>query len=53
VHVIETGRARYWRAVSPENVEIVRRTYEAVRMGDLDTANSYIHPEIEFHTYAY
>jgi ketosteroid isomerase-like protein len=39
--------------VSPENVEIVRRTYEAVRTGDLDTANSYIHPEIEFHTYAY
>src|SRR5215208_1182080 len=39
--------------MSQENVEIVRRIYEAVRTGDLDTANSYIHPEIEFHTYAY
>jgi ketosteroid isomerase-like protein len=39
--------------MSAENVEIVRRVYDAVRTGDLDTANSYIHPEIEFHTYAY
>jgi uncharacterized protein len=38
--------------MSQENVEVVRRIYEAVDRGDLDTANSYIHPKIEFHTYA-
>ena len=38
--------------MSRENLEIVRRIYEAANRGDLDTANSYIHPEIEFHTYA-
>ena len=38
--------------MSQENVEIVRRVYEAVNRGDLDIANSYVHPEIEFHTYA-
>jgi ketosteroid isomerase-like protein len=38
--------------MSKENVEIARRTYEAVSRGDLATANSYIHPDIEFHTYA-
>jgi ketosteroid isomerase-like protein len=38
--------------MSKENVEIVRRTYEATNQGDYDTAESYIHPEIEFHTYA-
>jgi ketosteroid isomerase-like protein len=37
--------------VSEENVEIVRRTYEATNSGDYDTAESYLHPEIEFHTY--
>jgi limonene-1,2-epoxide hydrolase len=37
--------------MSEENVEIVRRTYEATNCGDYDTAESYIHPEIEFHTY--
>jgi ketosteroid isomerase-like protein len=35
-----------------ENVEIVRRVYEAANRGDFDAANTYIHPEIEFHTYA-
>lgn len=39
--------------MSRENVEIVRRIYEAVDRGDLETANSYIHPEIEFHTYVH
>jgi len=38
--------------MSQQNVEVVRQVYEAVNRGDLDTANSYIHPEIEFHTYA-
>jgi ketosteroid isomerase-like protein len=38
--------------MSEENVEIVRRAYEATNRGDIDTAESYIHPEIEFHTYA-
>jgi ketosteroid isomerase-like protein len=38
--------------MSEENVEIVRRTYEAANRGDLDSANLHVHPEIEFHTYA-
>ena len=38
--------------MSPENVEIVRRAFDAYVRGDLDTAYSYLHPEIEFHTYA-
>jgi ketosteroid isomerase-like protein len=37
--------------MSKENMDIVRRTYEATNGGDYDTAESYIHPEIEFHTY--
>jgi len=39
--------------MSQENVEVVRAVYEAVERGDLDTANSYLHPEIQFHTYAH
>jgi ketosteroid isomerase-like protein len=38
--------------MSEENVELVRRTYEATNHGDYDAIGSYIHPEIEFHTYA-
>jgi len=38
--------------MSQKNVEIVRRTYEAANRGDFDSADSYLHPEIEFHTYA-
>jgi ketosteroid isomerase-like protein len=38
--------------MSRENVEIVRRAFEAYVRGDLDAAYSYLHPEIEFHTYA-
>ena len=38
--------------MSQENVEIVRRVYEAANRGDFDTADSCLHPEIEFHTYA-
>jgi uncharacterized protein len=38
--------------MSQENVEIVRAVYEAVNRGEFETANSYMHPEIEFHTYA-
>jgi ketosteroid isomerase-like protein len=38
--------------MSEESVELVRRTYEATNQGDFDAAESYIHPEIEFHTYA-
>lgn len=37
--------------MSQENLEIVRRTYEAANRGDFDSADAYIHPEIEFHTY--
>jgi len=37
--------------MSQETVEIVRAVYAAVESGDLATANSYIHPDIEFHTY--
>ena len=44
--------AGYCTHMSQENVEIVRRVYEAVNRGDIDTANSHVHPEIEFHTYA-
>jgi ketosteroid isomerase-like protein len=38
--------------MSQENVELIRRTYEAVAGNDLDGAYAYLHPEIEFHTYA-
>jgi ketosteroid isomerase-like protein len=38
--------------MSQENVELVRAAYEAANGGEFDTANSYMHPEIEFHTYA-
>ncbi len=38
--------------MSEENVEIVRRVYEAANRGDFDMADSCLHPEIEFHTYA-
>jgi uncharacterized protein len=37
--------------MSQENVELVRRVYEAANRGDLDTAASYLHPGVEFHTY--
>ena len=37
--------------MSEENVEIVRQAFEAYVQGNLDTAYSYLHPEIEFHTY--
>ena len=39
--------------MSQENVEIVRAIYEAVDRGDLDDAYSYMHPDIEFHTYVH
>ena len=38
--------------MSQENVEIVRRVYDAVNRGDYETVETYLHPEIEFHTYA-
>jgi ketosteroid isomerase-like protein len=37
--------------MSEENVELVRRTYEAAYQGDYDALVSYFHPEIEFHAY--
>jgi limonene-1,2-epoxide hydrolase len=37
--------------MSRENVELIRRAYEAVARNDLDAASACIHPEIEFHTY--
>jgi ketosteroid isomerase-like protein len=39
--------------MSQENVEIVRAVYGAGDRGDLNAALSYLHPEIEFHTYAH
>jgi ketosteroid isomerase-like protein len=38
--------------MSGENIEIVRRAYEAVARNDFDAAYLCLHPEIEFHTYA-
>ncbi len=38
--------------MSQENVEIVRRAFEAYVRGDLDAAYPYLQPEIEFHTCA-
>src|SRR5258705_13353210 len=37
--------------MSEENVELVRRTYEAVNNGDSDAVVLYFHPEIEFYAY--
>src|SRR6476469_10436284 len=37
--------------MSEENVELVRRTYEAGNQADYDAVMSYFHPEIEFHAY--
>jgi ketosteroid isomerase-like protein len=37
--------------MSEENLELVRRTYEAAYQGDYDALMSYFHPEIEFHAY--
>jgi len=37
--------------MSEENVQLVRRTYEAGNQGDYDALVSYFHPEIEFHAY--
>src|SRR5437867_3107044 len=34
--------------MSQENVEIVRRCYEAFNRGDFDAAMEVVHPEIEF-----
>ena len=39
--------------MSRENVEIVRLAYEAANRADFETADSYVHPEIEFHTYGH
>jgi ketosteroid isomerase-like protein len=38
--------------MSEENVELVVRAYEAANRGDFDSGDRYVHPEIEFHTYA-
>jgi ketosteroid isomerase-like protein len=37
--------------MSQENVEVVRRAYEATNRGDYDIVESLFHPEIEFHTF--
>jgi ketosteroid isomerase-like protein len=34
--------------VSEENVETIRRVYEAYAVGDYDSALSYFDPEVEF-----
>jgi uncharacterized protein len=38
--------------MSQENIEIVRRAYEAANRGDFERVSPDLHPEIEFHTYA-
>jgi ketosteroid isomerase-like protein len=38
--------------MSQENVEVVRRAYDAYLRNDLDAAYACLHPEIEFHTYS-
>ena len=38
--------------MSEENVEVVRRVYDAANRGDLEAAQACLHPDIEFHTYA-
>jgi uncharacterized protein len=38
--------------MSEENVELARRAFEAVTRGGFAAASDYVHPEIEFHTYA-
>ncbi len=42
------GVARYCAAMSEENVEIVRRIYDAVERGDIDTVLALYDPEIEW-----
>ena len=37
--------------MSEENVELVRRIYEATNNGDIDAVVLYFHPEIEFRAY--
>jgi ketosteroid isomerase-like protein len=37
--------------MSQENVEVVRRAYEATNHGDYDAVEALFHPEIEFHTF--
>jgi ketosteroid isomerase-like protein len=37
--------------VSAENVDVVRRSYEAFNRGDLDGALDVMHPEVEWQTY--
>jgi ketosteroid isomerase-like protein len=37
--------------MSEENVELVRRIYEATNNGDIDAVVLDFHPEIEFHAY--
>jgi uncharacterized protein len=38
--------------MSQENVELIRRVYDAVTRNDLDAAYFCLHPEVAFHTYA-
>jgi ketosteroid isomerase-like protein len=38
--------------MSQENVDAVRRAYEATNHGDYERVESLFHPEIEFHTFA-
>jgi ketosteroid isomerase-like protein len=44
---VERLQPRYWRAMSQENVEIIRRGYEAFAEGGVDFA--LLDPEIEWH----
>ena len=38
--------------MSQKNVELIRRVYAAASGSDPDAAYAFLHPEIEFHTYA-
>jgi ketosteroid isomerase-like protein len=38
--------------MSQENVDIILRAYEAANRGDFASTDAYVHPEVEFHTFA-
>jgi uncharacterized protein len=38
--------------MSEENVEIIRKVYEATNRGGFRATEPYVHSEVEFHTYA-
>ena len=45
----EQQRAGYWRAMSQENVEVVRRVYEAWNAGDMTALRDLCDPDVVMH----